>query len=153
MESKTKAKEKAESEHDKNEDIKNEGVKVELKQEFVNESTDIKIELKNELDENFIDTTREYLKDEKTAKDIKQYASVKIKIGDGENIDVELLNKQIKVEQTSDIFVSYERHHYNDIEINNQCEYKTKHKINLQSHGVVWYTCDQCEYKSLMKYA
>ena len=60
MESKTNViEEKVESEHVENKDIKNKDVNIEPKQEL-EIITDIKIELKNEFNENCMDTAREY---------------------------------------------------------------------------------------------
>ena len=78
MESKIEIEEKAEREDAENESIKNDSVEDELKKEFENKSTDIKIELKNGLYENFVDTSKENLKkEEETDTDIKEYVSVK----------------------------------------------------------------------------
>ena len=115
MESKTNViEEKVESEYVENKDIKNKDVNIEPKQEL-EIITDIKIELKNECNENCMDTTKEYLKkDGEMVRDIKEYVSVKREISDGEQFYDEPQNKQIKVEQTSD---TYEKHHYNTIKI------------------------------------
>ena len=81
MESNTNViEEKVESEHVENKDIKNNCVNSKPKQEF-EIITDIEIELKNECNENCMDTTREYLKkDGETDRVIKEYVSVKREI-------------------------------------------------------------------------
>ena len=78
MESNTNViEEKVEREHVENKDIKNNGVNIEPKQEF-EIIIDIKIEVRNEFNENCMDTTRVYLKkDGKTDRVIKEYVSVK----------------------------------------------------------------------------
>ena len=75
MESNTNViEEKVKSEHVENKDIKN---NIEPKQEF-EIIIDIKIEVRNEFNENCMDTTRVYLKkDGKTDRVIKEYVSVK----------------------------------------------------------------------------
>ena len=94
----------------------------------------------------WIPCTREYLKkDGKTDRVIKEYVSVKREISDEEQFYYEPLNKQIKVEETSD---TYEKHHYNTIKIKDRFEYKTKQKINPQGYGDAWYFCTQCDYKA-----